>query len=170
MTLEHCRKDAKALLRGVRAGEPDALARAQRVTAYRNRFQLSDAQHVVAVERGYRTWPELKRALAEAQVDRTERMLDSGLEYVPGDPVLVKVVQRGRRYLVTDEGGAVARAGQPPGWRYAAERAMAEDALNLSRGGAVFVPAVEGGAPIDSLVERVATLSLAVYQEILDLD
>jgi hypothetical protein len=46
---------------------------------------------------------------------------------------------------------------------------MAEDALNLSREGAVFVPAFEG-RPIESLAERVAKLSLAVYQEILDLD
>jgi hypothetical protein len=166
MTLEHCRKDAKALVRAVRAGDPDAIARARDVTAYRNRFQLSDAQHVVAVERGYRTWPELKHAL-EA---RTERFIDSGLEYLPGDPVLVKVVQRGTRYLISDDGAAVARAGRPPGWREAAERGMAEDPLNLSRGGAVFVPAIGGRFPLESLVARVARLSLAVYQEILDLD
>jgi hypothetical protein len=166
MTLEHCRKDAKALVRAVRAGDPDAIARARDVTAYRNRLQLSDAQHVVAVERGYRTWPELKRAL-EA---RTERFVDSGLEYMPGDPVLVKVVQRGTRYLISDDGAAVARAGRPPGWRAAAERGMAEDCLNLSRNGAVFVPAIGGRIPIDSLIARVARLSLAVYQEILELD
>jgi hypothetical protein len=170
MTLEHCRKDAKALVRAVRAGDPDTIARARDVTAYRDRFQLSDAQHVVAVERGYRTWPELKHALETAEVERSERLIDSGLEYVPGDPVLVKVVRRGRRYLVTDDAAAVARAGQPPGWRGAAERALAEDALNLSRGGAVFVPAIEGRVSIESLVTRVARLSLAVYQEILDLD
>jgi hypothetical protein len=102
-------------------------------------------------------------------LDKSERMIDSGLEYTPGDPVLVKVVRRGRNYLVTDDGAAVARTGQPPGWRDAAQRAMAEDALNLSREGAVFVPAFEG-RPIESLAERVAKLSLAVYQEILDLD
>ena len=44
------------------------------------------------------------------------------------------------------------------------------DALNLSRDGAVFVPAVEGGLDVDALARRVARLSLAVYQEILDLD
>jgi hypothetical protein len=47
---------------------------------------------------------------------------------------------------------------------------MAEDALNLSREGAVFVPARSRDRPIESLAERVAKLSLAVYQEILDLD
>jgi hypothetical protein len=106
----------------------------------------------------------------ESLLDKSERMVDSGLEYTPGDPVLVKVVRRGRNYLVTDDGAAVARAGRPPGWRDAAERGMAEDPLNLSRDGAVFVPAFEGRVPIDSLAERVAKLSLAVYQEILDLD
>jgi hypothetical protein len=166
MTLEHCRKNAKALLRAVRAGDPDALARVRDVTAYRNRLRLSDAQHVIAVERGYRTWSELKHAL-EA---RTERLVDSGLEYAPGDPVLVKVVQRGRRYLFTDDGAAVARAGKPPGWREAAELPVLEDSLNLSRAGAVFVPAVGSRFNVDELVARVANVSLGVYQEILDLD
>jgi hypothetical protein len=166
MTLEHCRKDAKALVRAHRAGEPDAVARAREVLGERERFQLSDAQHVVAVERGYRTWAALKREL-EARV---ETRVDSGLEYRPGDAVRVKVVKRGRNYLVTDDGEAVARAGKPPGWRDAAQRAVDEDGLNLSRSGAVFVPAIGERCPIDSLVQRVAKLSLAVYQEILDLD
>jgi hypothetical protein len=104
-----------------------------------------------------------------AQVERVDRSIDSGLEYLPGDPVLVHVVQRGNRYLVTDDGAAVERAGRPSGWRETAQRSVDEDSLNLNRSGAVFVPAVAGGCPIDSLVERVARLSLAVYQEILEL-
>jgi hypothetical protein len=166
MTLEHCRKDAKALVRAVRAGDPEAVVRAREVLGTRDRFQLSDAQHVVAVESGYRTWPELKRALEE----RVVTFVDSGLEYRPGDPVLVKVVRRGRRYMITDDGAAIARAGKPGGWRDAAQRAVDVDWLNLSRSGAVFVPAVGDRLSIDSLVQRVAKLSLAAYQEILDLD
>jgi hypothetical protein len=108
--------------------------------------------------------------MSVAEGERIERTIDSGREYRPGDPVLVRVVQRGRRYLVTDDGAAVERAGRPSGWRDAAQRVVDEDSLNLSRSGAVFVPAVEGGCAIDSLVERVATVSLAVYEEILDLD
>jgi hypothetical protein len=165
MTLEHCRKDAKALVRAHRAGEPEAVARAREVLGNRERFQLSDAQHVLAVERGYRTWAELRREL-EARV---ETLVDSGLEYRPGDAVRVKVVKRGRRYLFTDGGAAVALAGTPPGWRDAAQRAVDEDGLNLSRSGAVFVPAFEGRCSVESLAQRVARLSLAVYQEILDL-
>jgi hypothetical protein len=103
------------------------------------------------------------------QAERVDRSIDSGLEYLPGEPVLVHVVQRGNRYLVTDDGAAVERAGRPRGWREAAQRSMDEDCLNLSRSGAVFVPAVGDGSSIESLVERVAALSLGVYQEILEL-
>jgi hypothetical protein len=106
----------------------------------------------------------------ETLLDTSERHVDSGLEYAPGDPVLVKVRQRGRNYLVTDDGAAVDRAGRPDGWREAAQRAVDEGGLNLSRDGAVFVPAFAGRVSIDSLVERVAKLSLAVYQEVLELD
>jgi hypothetical protein len=105
-----------------------------------------------------------------AHIERVERSIDSGVEYLPGEAVLVRVVQRGRRYLVTDDGAAVDRAGRTSGWREAAQRAVDEDGLNLSRNGKVFVPAVAGGCPVESLVERVAAVSLAVYQEILELD
>jgi hypothetical protein len=103
-------------------------------------------------------------------VERIEQSIDSGLEYVPGTPVLVRVVQRGRRYLVTDDGAAVELATRPTGWRDTAQQVVDGDSLNLSRSGAVFVPAVAGGLAVDSLVERVAGVSLAVFQELLELD
>lgn len=105
-----------------------------------------------------------------ADVERIERSIDSGLEYVPGTPVLVRVVQRGRRSLVTDDAAAVELAGRSAGWRETAQQVVDADSLNLSRGGAVLVPAVAGGLSVDSLVERVAAVSLAVYQELLELD
>ena len=98
MTLEHCRKDAKALVRAVRAGDPNAIARARDVLRERAVPAVSGAQHVVAVERGYRRWS------------------------------------------------------------------------NLSREGAVFVPTSASRDSTDGLVERVARLSLAVYEEILELE
>ena len=72
MALEHHRKDAKQLLRAFRVGEPEALERAQEALGERayERFQLGDAQHVVAVEHGYGSWPQLKRALESAEPDR----------------------------------------------------------------------------------------------------
>jgi hypothetical protein len=172
VNIEHHRKDAKALVRAHRTGDAQARARAESVLGARagERFLLSDAQHVVAVERGHRTWPELQRAANDPGAERIDETVDSGLEYRPGEPVLVRVTRRGRRYLVTDDGAAVERAGKPSGWRDAAQRAVDEDGLNLSRSGAVFVPAVAGGCPVDSLVQRVAALSLAVYQDVLELD
>jgi hypothetical protein len=70
--LERYKKDAKALARAHRAADADAIARAEAVLGdrARQRFQLSDAQHVVAVEHGYRTWPELKRAAEVAEPER----------------------------------------------------------------------------------------------------
>ena len=80
MDLERYRKDAKALLRAFRAGDGEAAARAESVLGERGRgrFQLSDAQHVVAVEHGYRTWPELKRA-AETSESRGPTPLEVAL-------------------------------------------------------------------------------------------
>ena len=70
MDLERYRKDAKAFVRAHRAGDPEALARAEAVLGSRGRFQLSDAQYVVAVEHGYRTWPELRHASETAKRER----------------------------------------------------------------------------------------------------
>ena len=72
MELEHFRKDAKRLLRAFRGDEPEALARAHEALGERahKRFQLGDAQHVVAIEHGYRSWPQLKHALEDAEPDR----------------------------------------------------------------------------------------------------
>ena len=38
--------------------------------------------------------------MSVAPSDRIDQAIDSGLAYVPGDPVLVHVVQRGHRYLI----------------------------------------------------------------------
>ena len=102
---------------------------------------------------------------------RTEELVDSGLEYLPGEPVLVRVVRRGRRIELSDEGRGVALTGRPPGWRDAVERLVEETYwLNLSRRGEVFVPVVAAGPGLEPLLARVADASLAVYQEILDLE
>ena len=72
MDLERYRKDAKALVRAARQGDADAIARARSILGSRadDRFQLSDAQHVVAVEHGYRSWPDLREAAAKAPRER----------------------------------------------------------------------------------------------------
>jgi hypothetical protein len=242
--LERCRKDAKTLLRAFRAGDGQAIARAEAVLGERarERFQLSDAQHVVAVEHGYRSWPELTRAgtgldaalVAAARDGReadVERLLeegadpsaalhaavqsaqpgtivrllaagadpgrrdpvgnstpaewalhngrrdlagliegiDTGLEYRPGEPVRLAVSFRRHRY-VADEGRALELAGRPDGWRAVAERVADERIVNVSRSGVVSLPVVDRGPGFDSIVERVAAASVALYEELLDLE
>lgn len=158
--MEHHRKQAKSLRRAFRAGDPDATRRAELVLGKRarQRFLLSDAQHVGAVENGYRTWAELKHETAFS-----DELVDTGLEYGPGDPVRVRIVRRGRRIRVSDEGAAVARAGRPPGWRDIAQQIDDELIVNVSRQGEVWLPG-DG-----RLVRRIAEASLALYQELLDL-
>jgi hypothetical protein len=167
--MEHHRKQAKALVRAHRAGEREAVARAEAVLGERarERFQLSDAQHVVAREQGYRSWPDLVHATEPDVVT-----LDGGVEYRDGEPVRVRVRRRGYRYTVDDDGAAVEKAGRPPGWLDVARR-VAEDEywLNVNRRGVVFVPAVgQGPARAAWLIRRIAECSAAVYQELLELE
>jgi hypothetical protein len=107
----------------------------------------------------------------DAAAERTEELLDTGLEYRPGEPVRVRVVQRGPRIDLSDGGRAVELAGRPRGWREAVERMVEREYwLNLSRQGAVSVPVVAAGPGLEPLVRRVAEASRAVYQELLDLE
>ena len=72
--VEHYRREAKALLRTVRQGDPAAEARARAALGdrVRDRFVLADALHVVAVEHGHRSWPAFKHH-AEAEGGRPVR-------------------------------------------------------------------------------------------------
>lgn len=56
-SLEQLRKQAKELLRAYRAGEAAATARLQRKDA--EKATLADAQHVLAREHGFESWPKL---------------------------------------------------------------------------------------------------------------
>ena len=64
-SLEYERKEAKALLRQLHASDPDGLSRVRSAhpIALRNRspaaLQLADAQHVIAREYGFASWPKL---------------------------------------------------------------------------------------------------------------
>ncbi|MBV8563550.1 MAG: hypothetical protein JOZ56_10700 [Actinobacteria bacterium] len=92
------------------------------------------------------------------------------LEYLPGEPVEVRVARRDRRVKLTDDGRAVALAGRPRGWWEPLERMVREEFdLNLSRSGEVFVPVVDRGQALDELEQRVAAASLAVHRGLLDL-
>jgi len=99
-----------------------------------------------------------------------EQIVGTGLKYVPGDPVRVRIVRRGGRGGVTDDGGAVERAGRPAGWREAAERVADELIVNISRQGVVSLPITRRGPEPEAFVHRIGEASLALYQEILELD
>ncbi|MGH2934399.1 MAG: hypothetical protein ACRDL2_07785 [Gaiellaceae bacterium] len=92
--------------------------------------------------------------------------MDSGLEYRPGEPVLVRVVRRERRTLVTDD--AAAARGRVP--EDVARRIERELVVNVARSGAVFLPVVAAGPRLDEITHRIANASLALYQELLDLE
>ena len=71
--LEFEHKEAKALLRQLRTGEPDALARARARhpaidASAPARIRLADAQLVIAREYGFTSWPRLVRYFGD--VDR----------------------------------------------------------------------------------------------------
>lgn len=102
--------------------------------------------------------------------ERAELSLESGLFYREDEPVVVRLRKRGGRYDLDDGGRAVELAGTSPGWRErAVEVVDGEFSLNVSREGAVFVPAVEGGVDLGWLAGRVAEASRALHQELLDL-
>jgi hypothetical protein len=164
--MEYHRKQAKALVRAFRAGEVEAVARAEAVLGERarERFGLSDAQHVVAREQGHRSWTALKRSEAPE-----EHIIDSGLSYTEDQPIRIRVRRRGHRYVIDDGGTAAELAGRPPGWLKVAERVVDEFWLNVNRRGVVFVPAVAGGVDRAWLVRRVAETSAALYAELLEL-
>lgn len=180
MNLEHHRKEAKRLVRALRAGSPEAHARAVAALGDEpgERPRLSDALHVIAREQGYRSWPALKRAVQHAQAlkeatssvpERIETSIETGLEYRPGEPVRVRVVSRGPRTEVSDDGAAFDAAGRPRAWREAARRVDPELVVNFSRSGAISLPVVPVGPPERDVVRRIAEASLAFYQELLEL-
>ena len=98
-----------------------------------------------------------------------DELVETGFEYVPGDPVVLRVAQHKFPY-VRDDGAAVDRAGRPPGWRDVAERVARELGVNISRGGVVSLPVVRAGPGFAAIVERVADASLGLFQGLLELE
>lgn len=96
-------------------------------------------------------------------------MVATRLEYLPGQPVQVRVVHRERRISVTDDGEALRRAGRPPGWRDAIGRVLDEVDVNISRDGVVWLPVVAVGPGREAIVQRIEQASLSLYQELLEL-
>mgnify|MGYP003579398291 CR=1 FL=1 len=117
---------------------------------------------------GFRTALDAARA---SWSDDGAAALATGSDYLPGEPVLVQVRKRGRRWDFGDAGRAVQLAGKPPGWLGVLERVVAEDGMNVNRAGVVFVPAVERpGRDLAALALRLGDVSRAVYAELIELE
>ena len=153
-------------------GRPAAVARGERVDGYREAVRL-------LLEAGAEPSPGMAEVAADAVAvlledalargaARDEREVVSELEYAPGEPVRVRVRWRERRCRLDDGGAAVERTGRPPTWAETADRVVAEQGLNVSRAGVVFVDVV-AGRDIDALIAKVAATSVAVHDAILEL-
>jgi hypothetical protein len=83
-SLEYERKEAKALLRQIRAGDADALRRVRSAhpVALRDRrpdeLQLADVQHVIAREYGFASWPRMVEYFEELERHRNAPRYNSG--------------------------------------------------------------------------------------------
>jgi hypothetical protein len=97
-------------------------------------------------------------------------MVATEIRYADGEPVEIRVRQRGRRIDVDDAGVTVRRAGRPRGWFETAQAVVAEPefSFNVNRAGVVFVPLVEG-RDVDEVATRLARACAALYGELLDL-
>ena len=109
-------------------------------------------------------------SVPERTIERDEVVVDTGLTYTAGEPVLVRIRRRGRRFELRDDGRALELAGRPAGWRECAAQVADAYDLNATRTGVVFVPAVEGGVDRDWLAGRVGETSLALYDALLELE
>jgi hypothetical protein len=109
-------------------------------------------------------------SVSEPTIERDEVVVDTGLRYTEGYPVLVRIRRRGRRFELRDDGRALELADRPAGWRKCAAQVVDAYDLNVKPTGVVFVPAVEGGVDRDWLAGRVAETSLALYDALLELE
>jgi hypothetical protein len=68
---------------------------------------------------------------------RSDQHVETELEYLPGDPIRIRVSHREQAVTVTDDGGAIERAGRPHGEQAIvsrvaeASRSLYQDLLEL---------------------------------------
>ena len=94
---------------------------------------------------------------------REDRVVDTGLEYAPGDPIVVRVVTRDGREKATDDGRAAEKAGV---WKVPEDVARGVERgyiVNVSRRGEIFLPGAR-------FAGRIGEASLALYQDLLELE
>ena len=109
------------------------------------------------------------KELLHARERIRKEVVESDLHYGPGDPVRVNVVHRAQRLFVTDDCGAVERAGRPEGSQSVFDRIAQSLDVNVHRTGEVWLPVVAAGPGEEAITKRIADASLALYQELLEL-
>ena len=80
--LEYLRKQAKQLLHAARNGDPSAVAR---IGAMKHPFQLAHAQHAIAREAGFESWPKLQDELRFREQVRRQHRLGPATPRKPGE-------------------------------------------------------------------------------------
>ena len=93
--LENLRKQAKSLLKAFRAGDTDAVVRIRaHLLSLKNAsdeelrsasISLSDAQRVIALEHGFRSWPQLKSHVEGQRQSELDRLLQYIVDGDEGD-------------------------------------------------------------------------------------
>jgi hypothetical protein len=109
------------------------------------------------------------RDLLRARESVRTKVVRTDLHYRPADQVRVSVVHRAQRLSITDDCGAVERAGRPEGAQSAFDRVARSLGVNVRRTGEVWLPVVAAGPGEEAIVERIADASLALYHELLEL-
>ena len=94
-------------------------------------------------------------------------VLDTGVSYLSGRPVRIRVRKRDGRYDMSDDAAAVTLAGRPPGWLTTMTHAVAERRMNVNRRGVIFVTGFEG-RDLASLARRLAECSRLTYLTLLE--
>jgi ankyrin repeat protein len=78
LNLDQLRTQSKELLKAVRAGDPEASARALLYFSAQEQFRLANAQLVIARENGFASWPDLRAAMTEPKLpDLVSQMFEA---------------------------------------------------------------------------------------------
>jgi hypothetical protein len=102
--------------------------------------------------------------------DTDQMVVDSGREWLAGEPLEIFIRRRGYWTELDDRGEAIRRAGRPEGWLEAANRIAAAEGMNVGRNGVVGVKYGERtGHDLDELTGRLADTARAIYLTLLDL-
>jgi hypothetical protein len=141
---------------------------------FRSSWNMEDLTHSSRRGAILSTQPMIGADLSSlATLEHGELLLETGSTYDGILPVRIRVSMRDRRYTFSDEGRAVAAAGIGPGRiDFAGRIPLGEYSANVSRKGVVSLPGFAGSSErwLAKLPELVAEGSLALYEELLELD